>query len=380
LQHGRYFVSLHDFRLCCPEPHLLTRGNRFCDGQGCAASCRHEQDSIDHLRSTSSQVLQNAHAVIHFSQSTKNHFAAIMGEDYNWKLIEHGVDLSTTRNSSIGCGGSLSRPSADRPLKVAFLGGLGPHKGFHLVQRIVKHRTLPSGIPVEWHVIGMTSGELRDRPHIIKHGRYARKELPAIMREISPDLVAILSICPETYCFTLDEALMCGVPIISTPLGAPADRVQRDQCGWVLEALELETIFEKLQWVVDSWNTSYREVRRRIPTISLRDVRTVGKAYDQLYHDACRGRKSVNITRRMHLLEKLASRAAYEIPWRRLLIGRALNECESLLYKLGIRSLAQKVVRQLLPHRMQCAIQNLRRLPVTSEERHGRFHDDARAA
>jgi GT2 family glycosyltransferase len=46
LRHGRYFVSLHDFRMCCPKINLLTPDNRLCNGHECVAACRQKQSEI----------------------------------------------------------------------------------------------------------------------------------------------------------------------------------------------------------------------------------------------------------------------------------------------------------------------------------------------
>ena len=160
------------------------------------------------------------------------------------------------------------------------MGGPGIHKGVELIRQIVKHVRLPSGTPVEWHRIGPFDDELD--PAVHQHGRYERDELPAILEAVSPHLVAILSTWHETYCYTFDEALACGIPVVSTPLGAPAERVRQHHCGWITESLTVESFLATLQRVVDHWE-EYCAVRRRIPTIPLNDTDSIARRYHELY-------------------------------------------------------------------------------------------------
>lgn len=358
LRHGNYFVSLHDFQTCCPETQLLTPDDRFCSGHECTTACGYKHGEVDRLRATTSQVFSGARAVIHFSNSTKTQVEELLVGDFRWKLIEHAAALSPLEGGSICHVDDLTAPSADRPLRVAFLGVTLPQKGGQLIRQVVKSRTLPSGIPVEWHVIGMSDAKLPCGSHVVKYGQYARQELPTIMKEASPDLVAILSISPETYCYTLDEALMCGVPVVSTPLGAPADRVRRNRCGWVLDHLNVDALFETLQQVVDDWK-EYRNTRQRIATLTFRKVDEAGEIYDRMYCDACGKTRRVNSAERYSKLNQLASSARRRVRYRRLLACHVLTAFELLLGSLGLRTLAVKMASRYLPRRVQTIIRSL---------------------
>jgi len=51
----------------------------------------------------------------------------------------------------------------------------------------------------------------------------------------------------ETYCFTLTESWLAGVPAIVGPHGAPAERVRASGAGLVLPDLRVETFIEALR-------------------------------------------------------------------------------------------------------------------------------------
>jgi len=358
-RHGNYFVSLHDFRMCCPRIQLLAPGDRHCDRRECAAACGVRPSEIEGLRSTASRLFHGARAVIHFSESTRKLFGEMLGAGFPWKLVEHGIPRANDRRLQTGPPPEWPKPSKDRPLKVAFLGGAAPHKGLRLMQQVLRRRTLPSGIPVEWHVIGMINGELPDGPHIFKHGRYEREELPAIFEKVSPHLVAIPSIWPETYCFTIDEALSNGVPVLCTPLGAPPERVRRSRCGWVLDRLECGHVLARLQSIVDSWE-SYCGVRRNVAVLPLRDTDAVAETYDRAYRSTRESWKSPAVDGRIAAIARLVAHQTCTVRRGRLLVGRAINGCDSLLGKLGARSVLRRVLQRFLPHRVQSAIRDLR--------------------
>ena len=93
LRHGQYLVSAHDFRMLCPTVNMVMPDGRLCAGHECPDACHFSRSYIEHLRSTTRGVLQNARAVLHFSPSTKREFGRILGDCSPWKLIEHGIQL-----------------------------------------------------------------------------------------------------------------------------------------------------------------------------------------------------------------------------------------------------------------------------------------------
>ncbi len=67
-----------------------------------------------------------------------------------------------------------------------------------------------------------------------KTGLYEREELPGLLDRYCIDIVCILPILSETYCYTLSEAVARGIPVIATDIGALGDRVKSMNCGWLV--------------------------------------------------------------------------------------------------------------------------------------------------
>jgi glycosyltransferase involved in cell wall biosynthesis len=168
------------------------------------------------------------------------------------------------------------------------------------------------------------------------------------MKDVSPHLVAILSIWPETYCYTFDEALACGIPVISTPLGAPAERLVQYGCGWLLDSLSVNGFLEGLQRVVDNWE-EYCAVCRRIPAITLNKVDDFARRYHEFYRENC-GTGKMAVSDRLSSIERQFGGEAgrRRLSWPQL-AGRVLNVGLATLKALNVRRLVETFARRVLP-------------------------------
>ena len=118
---------------------------------------------------------------------------------------------------------------------VAFLGGLVPAKGSQLAYEMIRK----DKEKIDWYVIGnMDDTQLQDlkKDNFHKLGLYNRDELKDIFTTYKIDLVCILSICPETFCYTLSEALLSGIPVMVNDIGALGERVRKNDCGWIVDS------------------------------------------------------------------------------------------------------------------------------------------------
>lgn len=117
--------------------------------------------------------------------------------------------------------------------RIAFLGGLNEAKGSQTAYRMIKH----SGNQYDWYIIGgIGDSDLLtlEKSNVYKTDWYPRENVGAILKYNQIDLVCILPICPETFCYTLSEAQLAGVPTLVADIGALGDRVRQDQTGWIV--------------------------------------------------------------------------------------------------------------------------------------------------
>lgn len=232
----RVILSVHDFTLFCPRPHLLEQPERrFChysrDFDRCTACLRQDWPVADTFqaerRRLSAELLARADAVIFPSPFLREAFEALFpgSGPARARVLEPPLPTPPTPKPRVRRGDGLH---------VAFLGGARPHKGSGVLEQLLAD--LPShGGPVRWTVFG--GGEpavlrrLRRTPGVAVRGYYRWGTLPALLHRERVDVALILSIVPESHGLTLTESWTAGVPVVAFDLGSVAERIRRHGGG-----------------------------------------------------------------------------------------------------------------------------------------------------
>jgi len=146
----------------------------------------------------------------------------------------------------------------------------------------------------------------------VNHGPYSRSEFSEKVSNIAPDIAAVLSIWPETYCHTLTECWATGLPVLGLDFGAVGDRIKHHNGGWLLDN-NIEEIYsflcdllerseeidakktKVLEWqegyganndiyqMASSYLTIYRKLLNRAPAVN--DRRIAGLVMKGIYPD-----------------------------------------------------------------------------------------------
>jgi glycosyltransferase involved in cell wall biosynthesis len=132
----------------------------------------------------------------------------------------------------------------DRPLRVIVLGSIAPNKGLGLLEqaapRLLKFARL--------FLVGCGSHgkQFAEMPGVTVLEEYSWENLPAILRELHPDVALLPSTVPETFSFTLEELNQLAIPTLATGIGSFADRIQ-DGINGFLCAPEADSIIKRLR-------------------------------------------------------------------------------------------------------------------------------------
>lgn len=353
-QHGNYMLSLHDFNTICPRVYLMTPDRRHCDGFECTTSCSFGQEYITEYRRIARTLLEAARSVVVFSETTKDYFEKILKTtSFHWRVQPHGIEGLVPIAARAR---EVEKPSAHKPLKVAFLGFLPQHKGSLIIEKLLQRKTLESGVPVEWHIVGELYGKATSWTH--QHGKYDRSTLARSLAEINPHLIAILSLCPETYSLTLDEAWNAGIPVLSTPYGAPAERVRKSGAGWVLPELTEAAVLAGLEGICVDWS-KYLSGRDKVRDVNLIDTGAEGKAYSQYYREAAPQRHA-RVEDVIAYFDPMSLRRAPQAAWHRRVARSVLDNGIRLLERLRLRVLVERVVYGLVPSKFLQDLKSLR--------------------
>lgn len=231
------FVTLHDFYGICPKVKLINNDGLYCKSGRDKSMCRkclkkafgYNGMDLEQWNQKIYKVLHTAEKVYAPSHSVRDIFKDYYEEtlkefNVDIKVVEHGIDLKKIQKST----------QKNNLFKVAFIGGICPEKGSKLINEMICKY---SGQEIEWHIfgnIGDQSLNLLNKKNLIKHGRYNREEIENKLNEENIDLVCILSIWPETYSYTVSEAIGAQIPILAIDIGALGERIQQYGCGWLL--------------------------------------------------------------------------------------------------------------------------------------------------
>lgn len=233
--HQPTIVYLHDFYAVCPRVTMIDALGEFCGGADvdrCGrciamggvheASRTRELSAADH-RALFASLLGRAAAVVAPSADTRRWFAAMMP----------GVAVQEIAHPHYGAAfpaGARDGSAVD----IALLGAIGPHKGSAALLRLARHAAL-SRPGLRFHVIGFTDDDtlFADLPNVVITGSYQDSELPDLIAASGARVALFLHVWPETFSYTLSEAVAHGLIPVVPDLGAPAERVRAAGFGAV---------------------------------------------------------------------------------------------------------------------------------------------------
>jgi glycosyltransferase involved in cell wall biosynthesis len=230
-----YDFTLHDYYTVSPSPHLCDREGRFIGDPGAAteprllaaadvavASLRDWQDAHRPL-------VEKAERVIAPSIDLARRIGNVFGKSAI-VVVPH-PERSGTREVAV----RPRRLAGGEPLRVAILGWLLPHKGHAIVQACADV-ALKRDLPLEFHVVGEIQPQLPTYPKakLWCTGEYHNGDLPRLLERVAPHLAWFPTQCPESYCYTLSEAMSEGLPVLAGNLGALPERLSGREWSWIV--------------------------------------------------------------------------------------------------------------------------------------------------
>jgi GT2 family glycosyltransferase/glycosyltransferase involved in cell wall biosynthesis len=212
-------LRLHDFYYICPRIHLVGQTNTDCNlpDIGTCNNCLQSDTNFDieTYRLSKAPILRAVSKISAPSSDTAKRYQSIIN---NLDVEVNSFDISQTKIS-------LPKLHDKRDsIVVAILGELTKHKGLDLVLELAKST---SGKRFKFEVIGsLPTGTKVSSPNLRIYGSYENySDLIEKVILVRPDIFLFPGRIPETFSYTLSEALSFGIPIAYFKTGAIAERL-----------------------------------------------------------------------------------------------------------------------------------------------------------
>ena len=226
---------VHDFYTICPRTTLINAVGQYCgaaEADVCSRCVKlggaHEASRLLNLtpamhRTLFREFLGNMSQIVAPSSSTADLLRSIF-PNLTVRAIPH-----PTKGNPFP---DLARPG--NPANIVLLGGIGPHKGSHKLLEIASQALLTYA-HLTFTVVGHTDidTELKKLGNVRILGRYDQADLPSILNRLGSSVALFLSCWPETFSYTLSEAVEAGLLPVVPDIGAQAERVRNAGFGIV---------------------------------------------------------------------------------------------------------------------------------------------------
>lgn len=249
----RAVFYLHDFYPACPRVTMIDAVGEYCDVADTTVCARCVALDGAHEASRLVELSPERHRAL---------FARLLGQMSRVVAPSHSAaGLLLRAFPALKPAGLVSvlphpEPAEAYPAQVRqgsdedvlLLGAIGPHKGSGRLLELARRAALTHP-RLRFHVIGHTDidSELRKLGNVQVTGPYEKHELHGLVAAAGGRLALFLHGWPETFSYTLSEAVQLGLVPLVPDIGAPAERVRAAGFGVVFPfpiepAQVLETI------------------------------------------------------------------------------------------------------------------------------------------
>lgn len=227
-----YVITLTDFFPLCYRINLIRVSGELCDGphggRACLSHCPAEGEPSERFERFR-MLLAGAEARVVCSDFVRRQYARSF-PDLAFEPLPHGV------NALRAC--TISAKKCEWPgVRFGFLGTLSAIKGVVLLTEAFAAAELPDS---SLEIVGPAHGNVQTtqaieaiaaaHPNITIRGPVASDDVFDVISRF--DVLCLPSQVPETFSLVLHQAFACGVPALVSNLGAPAEIVERHDCGW----------------------------------------------------------------------------------------------------------------------------------------------------
>jgi len=233
-----YDVTIHDYASICPRINLVNQVGRYCgepDEKGClqclAGGGVKLANDIVWWRERGRVLIAEADRVLCPSVDVGERLRRYV-PDAHLIVVPHEEDFYNPDRIA-----RIPALLPNEPLRVAVLGDLYGHKGGAFLLDCIEAAT-QTGAAITWHVIGHFEPLLQARVERVRGllhvtGQYKSKDLPRLIADVAPHIIFMPQRWPETYSYTLSEALVTGCAVLAPDIGVFRERTAGVSWCWL---------------------------------------------------------------------------------------------------------------------------------------------------
>ena len=227
--------NAHDFHGICPSPHLLNFTNEYCAVPKNHATCTKclEKNQSWYIKESWANDIdewRRPFAGLFEAATTVNLFDPTAIDIYRkaFHLERCKINVTPHDDRYFECNLKMDLSGG---LHIGVLGTLTIVKGGVIVNELCNYiGNKGQKIPIT--VVGASM--LPTDPRIKVLGSYNVNALPEIVRGNRINVIFMSSIVPETFSYTISEAIKMGLPIVAFDIGAQGARVGKYELGKVI--------------------------------------------------------------------------------------------------------------------------------------------------
>ncbi len=170
----------------------------------------------------------------------------------------------------------------DEVMRVIYLGRVAPHKGMALIPEVARQANA-RGVKLCIYCLGADSlfpDAAQQRDGIRLLGPYRQEELNTLVCRLRPHLAWLPFTAAETHSFSLSDAMLQGLPVLATGIGAVVERLEGRPSTWLLPPEEAD-VDGFVEWLVRLRRDRLTTPPRWLPTAHLPPL--ADRFYEQDY-------------------------------------------------------------------------------------------------
>ena len=168
-------------------------------------------------------------------------------------------------------------------MNVAFIGGMVPAKGSRLVYELLQKETAE----INWFIMGAIGDDclnrLEERPYTYFSNVYEKDDIFELLKSSKIDVICIMPTWAETFCYTVSEAWLCGIPVVGADIGAVGERIRETGAGWTVDVNTKPEELLKLLHHIRKHPEELEEKRKNVKKLRIKPIGEMCREYEEFY-------------------------------------------------------------------------------------------------